>query len=126
MNTRVFGWDLPAGVTDRDIDRHFGSSSDHEFCRFCEEPLAEFPAFDGVCRGCEKLLCAGCGRGLAPNEPEHRDQDPICPSCARRAYPRLRGCGFAAVTAWAFACGRTEPPIRLQPWWASRGLGGAR
>lgn len=37
----VFGWDLPPGVSQRDIDRHFGDDEKTEQCDGCGAEWAE-------------------------------------------------------------------------------------
>lgn len=46
----TFGWDLPPGVTDADIDRHFGEPPDDD-----PEPMHERP------EPYVPITCANCG-----------------------------------------------------------------
>jgi hypothetical protein len=53
MNDSVFGWDYPPGVTDKDIEKHFGNEP-VAVCEGCKEEKkgVEF----GFCPKCMELM----------------------------------------------------------------------
>lgn len=53
MSTRnPFGWDLPPGVTNRDIDRAAGAGP--ECCEECGETFPANELEDGLCESCQE------------------------------------------------------------------------
>lgn len=71
MPHNPFGWDLPPGVTNADIDRHFGDPDEIE-CDVCAE---SFVPEDGekTCPKCAELSPC-CGVEFDPDTE-------ICPQC---------------------------------------------
>ena len=61
MRGGIFGWDYPAGVTDRDIDEHFGSPPECPECNGTGELDDEEDG--GI------IECPVCnGTGIAPDK----------------------------------------------------------
>ncbi len=52
MNHKVFGWHYPAGVTEKDIEKHFGDKPP-PLCKMCEKnPADETLDGVGICQKC--------------------------------------------------------------------------
>jgi len=53
MNPKVFGWNYPAGVTEKTIHEHFGSEPEVPLCKMCEKnPADETLDGVGICQKC--------------------------------------------------------------------------
>ena len=69
--SRLFGWDLPPGVSQRDIDEHFGDDGPSGECPECGEETDRFRP-----HGCDE----DCRRGCKAVEPD------VCSRCAEKCW----------------------------------------
>ncbi len=56
MPTRTqlaFGWDLPPGCTNKDIEKQFGDAPQPPLCKMCEKnQISETLDGEGICQRC--------------------------------------------------------------------------
>lgn len=75
LDRSKFGWDLPPGVTNADIDKHFGDPPTKQ-CKECGDDFEPEDEDDTVCQTC-KTTSPCCGV-------EFDEDIRICPECGEQ------------------------------------------